>query len=162
MTVVSNTSPLTNLAAIRQLDLLQQLYTQIVIPEAVYNELTGVETPVPGTREVQDLDWIQVRPLVNHSFVIALQQEPLDLGEAEAISLARELNADRLLIDERKGRAVASRLGIKLTGVLGILIVAKRRELIPKIKPLIDELIDISRFRVSDELYAWVLQDVGE
>ncbi|MCT7983461.1 hypothetical protein NG796_09150 [Laspinema sp. A4] len=58
MTVVSNTSPITNLAAIRQLDLLQQLYTQIVIPEAVYNELTGVETPVPGTREVQDLDWI--------------------------------------------------------------------------------------------------------
>ncbi len=162
MTVVSNTSPITNLAAIRQLDLLQQLYTQIVIPEAVYNELTGVETPVPGTREVQDLDWIQVRPVVNPSFVIALQQEPLDLGEAEAIALARELNADRLLIDERKGRAVASRLGIKLTGVLGILIVAKRRELIPKIKPLIDELIDISRFRVSDELYARVLQDVGE
>jgi predicted nucleic acid-binding protein len=162
VTVVSNTSPITNLAAIRQLDLLQQLYTQIVIPEAVYNELTGVETPVPGTREVQDLDWIQVRPVVNPSFVIALQQEPLDLGEAEAIALARELNADRLLIDERKGRAVASRLGIKLTGVLGILIVAKRRELIPKIKPLIDELIDISRFRVSDELYARVLQDVGE
>ncbi|MCT7983462.1 DUF3368 domain-containing protein [Laspinema sp. A4] len=100
--------------------------------------------------------------MVNPSFVIALQQEPLDPGEAEAIALARELNADRLLIDERKGRAVASRLGIKLTGVLGILIVAKRRELITEIKPLIDELIDISRFRVGDELYARVLQDVGE
>ncbi len=162
MTVVSNTSPITNLAAIRQLDLLQQLYTQIIIPEAVYQELTGLETPVPGTREVQDLDWIQVRSVVNSSFVIALQQEPLDPGEAEAIALVRELNADRLLIDERKGRAIASRLGIKLTGVLGILIVAKHRGLIPEIKPLIDELIDISRFRVSDELYARVLQDVGE
>ncbi len=162
MTVVSNTSPITNLAAIRQLDLLQKLYNQIIIPEAVYQELTGLETPVPGTREVQSLDWIQVRSVVNPSLVIALQQEPLDLGEAEAIALARELNADRLLIDERKGRAVASRLGIKLTGVLGVLIVAKRRGLISEIKPLIDELIDISRFRVSDELYDRVLQDVGE
>lgn len=84
MIVVSNTSPITNLAAINQLNLLQQLYSHIIIPEAVYHELTNVGTIVPGSTEVQTFKWIQVQPITNRSTVISLQLE-LDEGEAEAI-----------------------------------------------------------------------------
>lgn len=161
MIVVSDTSPITNLAAVNQLNLLQQLYNNIIIPEAVNLELTGVSVPVPGTVEVQTLDWIETRRVANRNLVTQLQQE-LDEGEAEAIALAIELNANRLLIDERRGRAVASRLGIKFTGVLGILIIAKRQGLISAVKPVLDELIITAEFRVADQLYFRILQDAGE
>lgn len=160
MTVVSNTSPITNLAAVSQLNLLQQLYGTIIIPEAVYYELTSTGT-VPGTIEVQTLNWIVTRPVTNLNPVITLQQE-LDAGEAEAIGLALELNANRLLIDERRGRRIASQLNIKFIGVLGILIVAKRQGLLQAVKPVLDELISTMRFRVSEALYTRICEDVGE
>jgi predicted nucleic acid-binding protein len=159
--IVSNTSPITNLAAVHQLNLLQQLYGNIIIPEAVNLELTGVGTPVPGTVEVQTFEWIETRRVANRNLVTQLQQE-LDDGEAEAIALAIELNANRLLIDERRGRIVASRLGVKFTGVLGILIVAKRQGLISAVKPVVDDLIRTAEFRVAESLYFRILQDVGE
>jgi len=159
--IVSNTSPMTNLAAIHQLNLLQQLYGKIIIPEAVNLELTGVGTPVPGTVEVQTFEWIETRRVTNRNLVTQLQQE-LDDGEAEAIALAIELNANRLLIDERRGRIVASRLGVKFTGVLGVLIVAKSQGLISAVKPVVDDLIRTAEFRVAESLYFRILQDVGE
>lgn len=161
MIIVSNTSPITNLGAVHQLNLLQQLYGNIIIPEAVNLELTGVGTPVPGTVEVQTFEWIETRRVANRNLVTQLQQE-LDDGEAEAIALAIELNANRLLIDERRGRIVASRLGVKFTGVLGILIVAKRQGLISAVKPVVDDLIRTAEFRVAESLYFRILQDVGE
>jgi predicted nucleic acid-binding protein len=57
--IVSDTSPITNLAAIGQLDLLRQLYSNVTIPQAVYNEMVGVDRIVPGAVEVQQLSWIQ-------------------------------------------------------------------------------------------------------
>ncbi|MFZ9738756.1 MAG: DUF3368 domain-containing protein, partial [Prochlorotrichaceae cyanobacterium] len=65
MIVVSNTSPITNLAAIHHLPLFKELYGQIWIPPAVFRELTEVQTPVPGTEAVQTLDWIQTRSVKN-------------------------------------------------------------------------------------------------
>jgi hypothetical protein len=117
MIIVSDTSPITSLAAINRLSLLQQLYGSIIIPEAVYRELTEVSTPVPGTREVLSADWIQMRSVVNRSLVASLKALPLDDGESEAIALAKELNAEILLIDERRGRAEASRQGLRITGL---------------------------------------------
>ena len=160
MTVVSNTSPITNLAAVNQLNLLQQLYGTIVIPEAVYSELTGKDT-VPGTIEVQTLNWIVTRTVTNRNQVTELQQE-LDIGEAEAIELALELNADRLLLDERRGRKIASRFNIKFVGVLGILVIAKRQGLLQAVQSVLDELMSTMKFRVSEALYTQILQDVGE
>lgn len=92
MIVVSNTSPITNLAAIDHLLLLQQLYGAIVIPQAVYNEITGVGKPVAGSIEVQTLAWIQTQHVANNALVTALQLE-LDQGEAEAIVLAVDLRS---------------------------------------------------------------------
>lgn len=163
MIVISDTSVVTNLAAIEHLHLLLQLYNQVIIPEAVYRELTDIEPPVPGTLEVQSASWLEVRQVVNRNVVERLQYEVrLDPGESEAIALALELNADLLLIDERRGRTEADRLGLRITGLLGVLVEAKRHNLVVAIKPLIDALIAMSEFRVSSRLYHQILEMVDE
>jgi predicted nucleic acid-binding protein len=161
--VISDTSAITNLAAIDHLQLLPQLYSQVIIPEAVYRELADIDPPVPGTLEVQTALWLEVRRVANLEVVRGLQDEArLDLGESEAIALALELSADLLLIDERRGRAEASRLGVKITGLLGILVEAKRKTLVVAVKPLLDALIATSEFRVSSALYSKILEMVDE
>jgi predicted nucleic acid-binding protein len=159
MIIVSNTSPITNLAAIGQLDLLRQLYQQVLIHEAVYRELTTQGGRHPGAI-VQQLDWVETRVVANRAVVSALQLE-LDEGEAEAIALAQELAADVLLIDEHLGRAAATRFGIPIIGLLGVLIEAKHRRLIQEVKPLIDALMKLG-FRIGQDLYQRVLLAAGE
>jgi uncharacterized protein len=161
--VISDTSIITNLAAIQHLQLLPQLHNQVIIPEAVYRELTDIDPPVPGSVEVQAATWIEIRQVVNRNTVERLQQQVrLDLGESEAIALALELSADLLLIDERRGRAEANRLGLRITGILGILVEAKHQHLILAVKPLMDALIATSEFRISSALYNQILDIVGE
>jgi uncharacterized protein len=89
-------------------------------------------------------------------------QELINLGEAEAIALAIELNAIRLLIDERLGRQSATEQGLRIIGVFGILLIAKRQGLITVIKPTMDNLITDANFRVSSQLYADVLEAANE
>lgn len=163
MIVVSDTSPITNLSAIGQLDLLRQLYINLVIPTAVYNEMVEVDKPVPGGVEVQTLPWIQTQTIVDSQRVIEIQtrQDNIDLGEAEAIVLALELKADLLLMDERRG-TFATSYGLNVTGLLGVLLQAKRGGLISTVKPLIDQLIEQADFRVSSQLYMTILQSAGE
>jgi len=161
--VISDTSAITNLAAIGHLQLLPQLYNQVTIPEAVYRELVDIDPPVPGTLEVQTSCWLEVRQVANRKVVERLQNEVrLDPGESEAIALALDLRAELLLIDERRGRAEANRLGLRITGLLGILIEAKQRNLIVAVKPLMDALIATSEFRVSLTLYTQILAMVDE
>ena len=119
---------ITNLVAIHHLCLLQQFYDRILIPEAVYRELADIDPPVPGTVEVQTLDCLEVLFLRERTIADQLQNQfQLNPGESEAIALALELNADLLLIDERRGRAEATRLGLRITGLLGMLVEAKQR-----------------------------------
>ncbi len=163
MIVISDTSALTNLAAIQHLHLLPQLYNQVTIPEAVYRELVDIAPPVTGTLEVQTAPWLVVKHVVNRSLVDRLQyQVRLDAGESEAIALALDLNAELLLIDERRGRTEANRLGLRITGLLGILVEAKRQSLVVAVKPLMDALIATSEFRVSPALYEQILNIVDE
>jgi len=162
--VVSDTSPITNLAAIGQLDLLQGLYNRIIIPTAVYDEMVNVGKPVPGATEVKTLSWIQTQAVTDQQRVITIQEseENIDLGEAEAIVLALELKADLLLMDERRGRVVATSYGLQVTGLLGVLVQAKQNNLIQIVKPLIAQLIEQADFRISDQLYTTILQIAGE
>ena len=161
MIVVSNTSPIINLACIGQLDILRQLYGSIAIPESVYHEIAVTGSGAAGSREVQALGWIETKKTTNRLQVAALQIE-LDKGEAESIVLALELNAELLLLDERRGRTVASRLGLKSVGILGCLIEAKHKGLIPSVKPILDNLIVNAGFWVTENLYMRVLQTAGE
>ncbi|MBC6424078.1 MAG: DUF3368 domain-containing protein [Hormoscilla sp. SP12CHS1] len=161
MIVISDTSPINNLAAINRLDLLQQLYGTVFIPDAVYRELTEPSFPVAGSTEVQTLDWIETRAVTNRTLVDSLSDE-LDIGEAEAIALAIEIQAEQLLIDERRGRLVVARLNLRYTGILGILVEAKSQGLIAQVKPLLDALIDQAGFWVAEPLYNSVLRLVDE
>ncbi|MFS0513279.1 DUF3368 domain-containing protein [Nostoc sp. UIC 10607] len=161
MIIVSDTSPINNLAAINHLHLLQQLYGTVLIPEAVYRELTDPNFPVAGATEVQTFIWIETRPVQDRTLVEALSNE-LDIGEAEAIALAVEMKADQVLIDERRGRMVAASLNLSYTGILGILVEAKSQRLISAVKPLLDALINQAGFWVAEPLYKRVLQLVDE
>ena len=161
MIVISNTSPIVNLAAVGQLGLLQKLYEKVLIPQAVYRELTVAGAGQPGAMEVQTLVWIESGQVTDRVLVAALCTE-IDEGEAEAIALAVEQKADLLLLDERRGRIVASRLKLHFIGLLGVLVEAKHKGYISAIKPLLDDLIVKAGFWVSRRLYAHVLQVAGE
>ncbi len=161
MTVISNTSPITNLAGIGQLDLLRQLYGTVTIPQAVYKEMVGLSRTVPGTLEVQTLRWITAQPVTDLNQIETLRAI-LDQGEAEAIVLAMELNAELLIIDERPGRAIARQYSLNITGVLGVLLEAKRQGVIFAVKPLMDQLINQVEFWVDGQLYKTVLQAANE
>ncbi|MEQ8538365.1 MAG: DUF3368 domain-containing protein [Coleofasciculus sp. D1-CHI-01] len=163
MIVVSDTSPLSSLAIVEQLSLLQQLYGKVIIPTAVATELANTEPEDSRVTAVLSLTWIETQSVTNRTLIETLQNEgKLDLGESEAIALSVELNVDELLIDERLGRREAKRLGLSIIGVLGVLVVAKGRGLISAVKPIMDDLILQAGFRVSDRLYTEVLQAAGE
>jgi predicted nucleic acid-binding protein len=161
MKIVSNASPLINLARIGKLGLLQKLYGELIIPAAVWQEIVVEGAGQPGADEVKTADWINQQDVTNKQLTQALKQE-LDAGEAEAIALALEIGADLLLMDEDLGREVARHLGLRYTGLIGVLIEAKRKGFVVSIKPCLDQLRDIAGFRLSEELYARVLQDQGE
>jgi len=159
MLVVSNTSPILNLAIVGQLDRLRQQFGQIQIPPVVLDELKIAEDR-PGSQPIQaaiTAGWIQVQPVSNHSLVQLLRQT-LDGGEAEAISLALELQSDWILLDERDGRKVAKSLGLQVTGVLGVLLRAKESGDLPSLQPVIADLTENAGFRIAPELLARVLQ----
>ena len=152
MTVpVSNTSPLTNLAAIGQFDLLRQLYGGLLIAEAVWAELNVGGRAWPGRDEVAAADWIRRRAAANRPLVLALR-ERLDPGEAETIALAVECSPPFVLMDEKEGRRAAQRLGLKTVVVVGVLIEAKARGLIAEVGPLLERLRQDAGFFLSDRV----------
>ncbi len=162
MTVVSNTSPISNLAAIGQLSLLQQVYGSITIPQAVADEIAKVATVYTQAASIPNQSWIAIQTVNHTTTVERLRGEKLDAGESEAIALALELDAELLLIDEQLGRRIAANEGLNITGLVGVLLEAKNREIIARIKPTVDALIIQARFRISSQLYAEILRLAGE
>jgi len=159
--VVSNSSPLIGLARVNQLLLLQQLYSELYLPAAVWNEVVLQGRGQPGAAAVQSATWIRQSTVKNAPLVLSLSQE-LGAGEAEAIVLAQELPADLLIVDELHAREKARRLGIRVTGVLGILVEAKSRGLLPAVNPIIQDLRNIAGFHSSPQLVKDVLRQAGE
>ena len=144
--VVADTSPLNYLVLIEAVELLPRLYQRVVIPRAVYAELTHLSAPAAVRRWVSALPpWAEVRSAVRVEL-----GGILDPGEAEAIALAQELKADALLLDEAEGREVALRLGLPVSGTVGVLEKAAERDLLD----LADAFRRLSRtsIRLSPEL----------
>lgn len=146
--VITDSTALISLDRIDRLDLLPAVYANVMAPPAVVDEFG--QTP----------DWLVVRPPRDREGVRALRTK-LDVGEAEAIALALEHPGSKLLLDERRGRSYASELGIATVGTFGLLIVAKRMNLIPAVHPLLDALINAG-FHASDALYRRTLLLAGE
>lgn len=161
MIVVSNTSPLTNLAAIGQFNLLQRLYDQVHIAVAVWDELNAGGKCWPGPDEVAAANWIQQHAVQNQALVKALRRD-LDRGEAESIALAIELGADLVLLDEKEGRHMAQRLGLRVIGVIGVLLEAKAKGHITRIRPCLDALRQNAGFYLGERLYRIVLERADE
>lgn len=161
MIVVSNTSPIINLAAIGKLDLLRKHFGEIIIPRAVHDEITIKGRGEPGDSEVRTLDWLKTIEVEDIPLLTILRRE-LDPGEAESIALAVQLKAGLLLIDEADARKVASNLGLCFIGLLGLLVKAKEKGYIKKVKPLMDRLKGEAGFWIEDNLYQYVLNTVRE
>jgi hypothetical protein len=161
MIVVSNTSPLTSLAAIGEFQLLKTLFKEIHIAEAVWEELHAGGTKWPGGADVADAEWIHRHTVKNQLSVSALQRD-IDRGEAETIVLAVELEADIILLDEKEGRHTAERWGLKPLGVIGILLEAKRLGRLQKIRPHLDLLRRVAGFWIQERLYNYALNLASE
>ncbi|MBW4547853.1 MAG: DUF3368 domain-containing protein [Symplocastrum torsivum CPER-KK1] len=151
MIVVSDTTPLSELAKVGQLNLLRDIFGQVIIPEEVYNEVTtGTH---PAVSAVQSATWIEVRSITNAENVPILQDGiQLDLGECAAIILAEELGVDQLLIDDLAARRVALSRNLPVIGTIGTLLLAKDQGLIPSVKEVLDALIAQGK-RISQQLY---------
>lgn len=161
MRIVANSSVLISLSAINQLDLLRKKFSEVLIPQAVQQEVVVEGKGQPGSQEVQSADWIKVQGVRDRSFVRLLEAE-LDRGESEAIALAHELHAELVLLDEKDARRRAKRLGLEVLGTIGILIWAKKTGHIPKLQDQLDALQEKARFRMSHELYEKALKSVSE
>ena len=116
MIVVSDTSPILNLARIGRLELLPLLYHQVLIPPTVYAELTRSKVDLPPAIDLASAPWLIIAAAKDQNRVQELREE-LDPGEAEAIVLAIERRADLLLVDERRGRRTATAAGLTVSSV---------------------------------------------
>lgn len=151
MIVVADAGPLIALARIGQFGLLRSLYGQLHVPPTVRDEVVILERERPGADDVNAAAWIHTVE-VRDVTAVQLLRERLDAGESEAIVLAIQLAADLLVIDEARGRRVAEARGLNKTGTIGTLIAAKKRGLVPEVKPLSDDL-RAAGFRLSEDLY---------
>jgi predicted nucleic acid-binding protein len=162
--VVSNTSPLTNLAAIGRLDLVRDQLRDVAVPRAVWAEMSAL--PHEGGRRAlmaaRESGWLRVIAVSDTALPASLRLIGLDAGESEAIALAHEQAASLLLMDERKGRLAAGRLGLTVTGALGILAAARRNGGIPSARAEIARLKSEAGFYVSPEIEAHTLRIAGE
>ena len=153
MIVVSDTSAITALLQIGQENLLAGLYGTVSIPETVAVELARSHSQLPS--------FINVVAAKDADLCRRLQSE-LDAGEAEAIVLAKEMDADYLLMDERKGRRVAAREGLRVIGLLGVLFDAKERGLLPRLRAVVADLESKAGFRLSESVKGHVFREAGE
>lgn len=157
MVVVSDISSISNLIQIGLIELLRDLYGEVLITPAVQRELYRIDTQVIL---LEKLSWIKVQAPENQKMVLELLGK-LDLGEAESIVLALETQADLVIIDEYAGRQIALELGLRITGLLGVLIQAKKLDRISEVSKYVQDLKRVG-FRLNQNLIQSVLEKLGE
>ena len=158
--VISDTSPIRALHHLALLHLCRDLYQTVLVPPAVTTELARPTRTCPAI-DLAAFSWFSVRTPKPYAGPVNLPTE-LDGGEREAIVLALELNADLVLIDERKATDVARGLGLNTIGVIGMLLEARRRQLIQEVLPLLDRLKQDLEFFVSTSFREKIARLAGE
>lgn len=164
MIVVSDTTPLISLLKIGRLDLLKKLFREIIIPNAVFYELTADRRFKLESEQIKFKDFIKVKSVKNSESVDIFKGETgLDRGESEAIILADELKADLLLMDEAKGRNISIKMGHKIIGTIGIFLAAyEEKELTAEeVKDCIDGLQRSGR-HIGQQYYRMLLNKLKE
>ena len=161
MIVVADTSVILNLCRVQHELLLQQLYRRVLIPAQVAAEFARLSTAQPRFMGLVLPVWVETLPAPRFLPPEVIQAN-LDLGESAAIALCLSLKADALLIDESLGRQVAAQLGMRTIGILGVLIQARRRQIIPEILPVLKRLETEAGFWIAPNMRARVLAIANE
>lgn len=158
--VVVNSTPLLVLGNIGQLDILRRMYGNIVIPEAVYREVTEKDDAASQAL-LAAKNWIEVQTIRNPD-EYALYRARLHAGEVETMILAQqEPAADIVVLDDNAARKTAEFLGLNVTGTIGILVKAKQSGIIQQVKPLLNEMMQ-NGFFISERLLRMILEAAGE
>jgi predicted nucleic acid-binding protein len=154
--VVPDAGPLIYLGGAGRLELLRNLYAEVVVPRVVIDEIVIAGAGLVGAREVAAATWLRIEEVAPDPGLLVL----LDPGEAAAIPLAARLRAT-LLADDADARTAAAQRGIPVVGTLGVLLVAKRKRLLPEVAPVIAHMESLGMF-VSVRLREEVLRIAGE
>jgi predicted nucleic acid-binding protein len=162
--VITDSSVLIHLTKIGQLDLLRRLFGEIVITPSIWREVVergDLRVGVSEVSQARTSGWIKVVAPTNDALLLLLKRE-LDDGESEAIALAVEKRADLVLLDEGEARRIADLYGLAKTGVIGILIRAKREGHIASLKGELLKLRTLGGFWIDESLYHIALAVCGE
>ncbi len=156
--IVCDTSPLICLAALDKIELLDIFYPEWCVPEAVFHESTVDQMPFSSKLRTTLQDHLKI---ASGRDKVSLYEIYVDRGEAEVIALAEEVNAELILMDDKKGRRFAELKGFKVLGTVGLLIKAKQRGVLDELKPSLDRLMS-SGIRISNQLFMEALKLAGE
>ena len=158
--IVCDAGPLIALASVAQLELLPALYRRIIIPEPVIAEIVQSGAGRAGAVEVGSAGWMEVVPATGAADPLLAAE--LGAGESAVVSTAVRLRAPLVLIDERRARRIASRVyGLTVRGTAGILVEAKRRGLLPTIRPFLEDMTRRGYF-LSSRLIETACHEAGE
>ena len=152
--IISNSTPLIILSKIGELEILKNLYGEIIIPRAVFEEVTI------KSDAIKNFSWIKILEMQDKSNR-KIYQAKLHNGEVEVMMLAKEISADLLIIDDNAAKKFAKFLGFTVTGTLGILLKAKSEKIISEVKPILEKM-QAENFYISDEIIKLVLKTAGE
>lgn len=154
MPIVSDSGPIISFAKTNHFELLRRVTDELAVPAAVYDEIVIKGAGKVGAKATAAADWIKRMEVQDRTLIDQLPRK-LHLGEREALALAVEL------IDDYRARQEAKRLGIRYFGILKVLEYAKDRKLIPKVKPVLNDLIAAGAY-LSPALYREFLAQMGE
>lgn len=158
--IVLDSGPIIGLSSVGRLDLLSELYSGALIPDAVYQEVVIEGAGLPGSRELLEASWID-RVALDIAPDPLLVKE-LGAGESEAITLAYRRGVPQILADDRRARRIAAQAyGLHVRGTAGVLVAAKRAQLITSVRELIEG-IRPEGYYISDRLMEYACRQVGE
>jgi len=157
---ISDSSTLIHLAKIGRLHFLREFHTKILIAPAVWREVVEEGRDWPGSYELKEAKkagWVEVVDPKNRTLIHFLRKD-LHEGESETIALAVEKDPEIVFLDESEARRIARVYGLNITGVIGILIRAKREDMIPSLQEELDKLRDEAGFWIGEDVYIKALR----
>lgn len=157
---ISDSSTRIHLAKIGRLHFLREFHTKILIAPAVWREVVEEGRDWPGSyklKEAKQAGWVEVVDPKNRTLIHFLRKD-LHEGESETIALAVEKDPEIVFLDESEARRIARVYGLNITGVIGILIRAKREDMIPSLQEELDKLRDEAGFWIGEDVYIKALR----